>query len=199
MRQHHALGTARRAGRVENDRDVAPTPASHLVFEESGVTGVVRAPLLRVAIEALEEWLRVVAQAASVVVEDYLKRPAALLDLQQLVHLLLVLGDSEADLRLLERVDHFLGDRVLVEGDRDSAEALGRGHGPVEPRAVVPDDREAVAAPEAPGRQAGRSRGLRVPRPRPALPDAEVLLDRGPVPRTRAFSSRSRNVSGARS
>src|SRR6185503_11172956 len=80
-----------------------------------------------------------------------------------------------------ERVNHLLGDRVLVERDRDSPKALRRGHGPVEPRAVVADDREPVAAPEAPGREtAGERPDLAGDlRPRPALPDAEVLLAHG--------------------
>jgi hypothetical protein len=46
-------------------------------------------------------------------------------DLEQLVGLLLVLDDRVGDLGVLENVDHFLGDRVLVER-HGSASACAR-------------------------------------------------------------------------
>jgi methylase of polypeptide subunit release factors len=58
------------------------------------------------------------AQPARIVVVDALQHRAARQDLEQLVDLLLVLGERERDLRVLDREHHFVGDRVLVERHR---------------------------------------------------------------------------------
>ena len=129
---------------------------------------------------AVQERLRVVAQAARVVVDDVLELRAAVPDLQHLVDLLLVLDDRELDLGVVQHVDHLLGHRVLVERHRHAAERLRRGHRPVQARAVVADDREVHPALEAErGEPAGeRAHLLGDLRPGPGLPDAEVLLAR---------------------
>ncbi len=142
---------------------------------------VVGAAQAQDAVVAVQEGLRVVAQAARVVEDDVLEIRAARRDLQQLVDLLLVLDDGEVDVGVVQHVDHFLGHRVLVERHRNAAERLHRGHRPVQARAVVADDREVHPALEAQRREAAGQRAhfLRDLRPGPRLPDAEVLLARG--------------------
>jgi hypothetical protein len=136
------------------------------------------APLLLRHLEGVEKRIGVVAHAARVVIEDRLEGRQPLADLQELVDLLLVFGHGEARLGMLEHELHLGGDRILIDRDGNAAQALRRGHRPIEPRAVVADDREPVAAPEAQRGQAVRQvlhflRGLT---PTPGLPDAEILL-----------------------
>src|SRR6266508_3151254 len=145
------------------------------------VPGVVGAAQLQMPLDVLDERLGVVAQAPGIVVEDLLQRLASVLALQELVYLLLVLDDGKTDSGLIERIHHLICNRVLVERDGNPSEALRGGHGPVETRPVVPDDRQPVASPEASGRQTARQR----PNfscdlgPGPALPDPEVFLADG--------------------
>src|SRR5262249_30952358 len=67
---------------------------------------------------------------------------------------------------------------VLIHGHRDAAQRLSGGHRPVQPRAVVADDREVRAALESLRRKpAGERADLGCDlRPSPGLPDAEILL-----------------------
>src|SRR5207249_12104293 len=53
---------------------------------------------------------------------------------EDLVHLLLVLGDDDHALRVVPDVGELPGDRVLVDGDRDAAERLRGELGPVQAR-----------------------------------------------------------------
>ena len=98
-----------------------------------------------------------------------------------LVDLLLVLHDREADPGMVEHIGHLVGHRVGIDRHRDGAERLRRGKGPVEPRPVGADDGDLVAA-----RQAERPQPERQVRdlvellaPGPALPDAEILVAHG--------------------
>ena len=128
-------------------------------------------------VQAVEEMLVVMPHAARLVVHDVHKLRAVRLDLEQLVHLLLVLDDGELDLGVLQHKQQFLRHRVLVHGHRHAAQALRRGHGPIQPRPVVADDREVVAALEADLSQAAGERAhfVRDLAPGPGLPDAEVF------------------------
>jgi hypothetical protein len=112
-----------------------------------------------------------------------LQRRALRHDLQQLVDLLLVFGESEADLGVLDRERHFRRHRILVERYRDAAEALHRVHHRVEARAVVAHQREVFTARQSSaGEPAGqRAHFLRELEPAAGLPDAEILFaDRRP-------------------
>src|SRR6185436_8969093 len=109
-------------------------------------------------------------------------------DLEQLVGLLLVLDDREADLGVLEDVGHLRGRRVLVERHRDGAQRLRRGDRAIEARAVGADHGQVLAAHEA---GVGEAAGERLDLvanflPGPRLPDAEVLLAHGRVAAARA-------------
>ncbi len=143
--------------------------------------GVVAAAERLDTVEAVQEILRVMAQPARIVEDDVLELRATRANLEELVDLLLVLDDGEVDLRIGQHVDHLLRDRVLIERDRHAAQRLCSGHRPVEPRAVVADDREIHPPPEALRCKAARERAhfLRHLRPGPGLPDTEVLFARG--------------------
>jgi hypothetical protein len=115
---------------------------------------------------------------AGIVVEDVREPGALRLDLEQLVHLLLVLDDGDGDLGVLQEELDLLRRRVPVHRDRDAPQHLGRADRPVEARPVVADDGEVVAALESQLREAPRQRPdfLGHLRPGPGLPDAHVLL-----------------------
>ena len=116
--------------------------------------------------------------AARVVVDDELQMRQPLLQRQDLVDLLLVLGHHHRDLGVIEQIGHLGGDRVLVHRHRDAAEALRGELRPVEPRPVVADHRELAAAAEAVRRKArGEVAHLAgIIGPAEGLPDAERLL-----------------------
>ena len=116
--------------------------------------------------------------AARVGKDDFFEARAALFDCQQLVDLLLVLGDRKAHLGVIEDEGHLLGDRVLIDRHRHAAQSLCRGDRPIEPRPVVADDRELVAAAEPDGRQTAGER-----------------FDLGRLPAPRSRSARCRNPS----
>jgi hypothetical protein len=100
---------------------------------------------------------------------------------EHLVHLLLVLGHDRGDIGVVPDIGELAGDGVLVDGNGHSAETLGGDLGPVEPRAVVADDRQAVAALEPQGGQAEReiAHMRLVLGPGIGLPDAAILLADG--------------------
>src|SRR6266851_6862494 len=126
----------------------------------------------------MEKGLRVVPHAAPIAVDDRLECRNAVLDGEQLVDLLLVLGDGEADLGMVEDERHLVGAGILIDRHRDAAERLGRGNRPIEARPIVADNRQLVAAAEAHGGKAVGERGDLVGHlaPAPALPDAVILL-----------------------
>ena len=112
------------------------------------VLGELAAALLEL-VEAQQARVLVVPQAPRVVVDDVLELRALGADVEQLVHLLLVLDHREARLGVVDDELHLLLDGVLVERHRDAAERLGGQHRPVELRAVVADHRGLVAARKA--------------------------------------------------
>ena len=178
MRMAHPLGLAGCAGGVQHDGHVAALAPGHLGVEPGGEIAVqAAAALLQLAV-AVQEGLGVVPHAARVFVDDVLELRQPLLDLEELVHLLLVFHHSDAHVGVVQDVDHLLGHRVLVQRHRHAPQALRRGHRPIQLRAVVADDREVLAASEAQGVQPQRQRAdlVRDLGPAPGLPDAEVLL-----------------------
>jgi len=129
-------------------------------------------------VQAGQPGLGVVAQAARVVIPDAAQLRALRADLQQLVDLFLVLGDGERHLGVVDREDELRGDRVLVQRHGHSAERLRRQHRRVEPRAVLADDDQVLAAPQAGvGQAAGQlAHQLLQLRPGAGLPDPVFLL-----------------------
>src|SRR5947207_15246078 len=101
-----------------------------------------------------------------------------------LVDLLLVLRHDHGHLGVIPNERELLGDRVLVDGHRDAAQALRRELRRVETRTVVADDRELVSTLE-PERGQPQREVAHVPfvlGPRPRLPDATILLPHGGTP-----------------
>ncbi len=129
----------------------------------------------------MKEGLIVVAHAARIVVDDGLQLRAAILDLQQLVHLLLVLGDGKARLGMVHDELKLLGHRILIHGHGDAAERLHRAHGAVEPRAVVADDGELIPSLKSESGETAcqLAHFFGELTPGPGLPDAEFLFPRG--------------------
>ena len=89
----------------------------------------------------------------------------AVADRQNLVDLLLILGDDDAGLAMIEHRGDLVGDRVGVDRHRNCADHLRRGDRPVEPRPVRADDRHRVAPVET--RARGDRRRWRASRRRP--------------------------------
>src|SRR3954464_783044 len=75
-------------------------------------------------------------------------------DRDQLVHLLLVLGDREARLCVIQHELDLVGDGILIYGYRHGTERLSRQHRPIELWPVVTDDGDLVATTHAKGGKA---------------------------------------------
>ena len=136
----------------------------------------------------------VVAQAARIVVHHALQCRALFAHLQHLVDLFLILDHGDADFGVLQHIDHFLRDGVLVQRHRNRAQRLRGHHGHVETRAVLADDGHVHAGPDAGSGQAVRDLAhvLGDLRPGQRLPDAEVFSRiAGRVPRCCACASSS--------
>jgi hypothetical protein len=117
-------------------------------------------------------------QPSRVVVPDPGDPRAGGAHLDHLVDLLLVLDDGEGDVGIADR-EHVLGrGGILVERHRNRAERLCGQHRRVEPRPVLADHHQVLAAlqpgfGEAAGQAPDERRELA---PGERLPDAEVLL-----------------------
>ncbi len=178
MRVHHALGVARGAGGEEHRGHVIGLHGSGARGEPARYGAGDARAVFQQRIDRLQARLVIVAQAARIVVEDTGDGGALRADLQQLVHLLLVLHHAEAHLGIVQRIDAFGGHGVLVERNGNGAQRLRREHRGVEPRAVRTDHHEVLAARKTRGVQA---RGeplhqLREACPGGRLPDAVFLL-----------------------
>ena len=156
----------------------SPRPLRDFLVEVAGVLAPELPTELLQRLQAQEARVRVAPHAPRVLVDHVLQVGTLGLDVEQLVHLLLVLDHGKAGLRVVDDVLHLPLDGVLVERHRDPAERLRGEHGPVELRAVVADDSRLVAAREADGGKAERdvARLFRVPAPAIGLPDAVALL-----------------------
>ena len=174
--QHHPLGPAGGARGVEDDAGIRPRSFRDFGPEEVGIGLVVPLAIGLDVAEVADEVRIVVAKALRPEVHDGLDAGDLLADLEELVDLLLILDHRETRPAVLDHVGELVRDRVLVHGDRDPAEGLGGTHRPVEPRPVLPDDREAC-----------RPAGSRGRRDRPRAPPPR----RGPRPSSTTARSRT--------
>ena len=158
-----------------------PRPCAISASKNAGLVAGEGASLLPHPIIRMEIGLPVMSQPARVAVDHRFEVRAALLDRDQLVDLLLVLDNRQPHLGVIEDIGHLVGDRVLVERHRNAAQCLRCRDRPIEPRPVVADDRDLVAAPETePLQPAGQLLDLFGDLgPVPALPDAVILLAHG--------------------
>ena len=125
MREHHALGTAGGARRVGKQSEVVGATARDFLREIIGVVGRKRASGRLDVGEGFEIGLAVLPHAERVVIDQKAKSRQPLLEEKDLVDLLLVLGDDDRNLGVLEHVDELGGDRILIDRHCHAAEALG--------------------------------------------------------------------------
>ena len=175
---HHALRVAGGARGEEHRRHVAGLAQRDLLVEELRVRGVVGAPGFDQRVQRLQAGLVVLAQAARVVEPDVRDLRAGFAQLEELVHLLLVLDHGHRDLGVVDREDVLVGRRVLVKRHRYRAQRLRRQHHGRQARPVVRHHHDVIAALQpGPGQAAGQlAHQHRQRRPRQALPDAVFLL-----------------------
>ena len=160
----------------EHSRHVAAASLGDLGVDEAGI-----AFRLQQVFVGAKLRLAIMAQSTRIVVIDPCERRAARQDFEQLVDLLLVLGERHGDLGVLDWKHHLFGHRVLIKRHGHGAQALHRAHRRVKPWTVVAHQRDVRAAPQTVGVQAGGERAHFVGKalPRPRLPDAEILLADG--------------------
>jgi hypothetical protein len=104
------------------------------------------------------------------------RQPVA--DREDLVDLLLILGDDDRSLRVGEHSGDLVRDRIGVDGHRDGGDHLRRRHRPIEPRAIRAGDGDCVATVETKAEQplSDRARLLEDLGPRPGLPNTVILV-----------------------
>ena len=181
--QDHALRAAGRAGGVEDDGGVGALAGVDAPVEvgRHGRIGERGASFRHDRLERVQAGLVIVGEAARLVVEQMAKPRQPVADREDLVDLLLVLGDDDAGLGMIEHRGDLVRHRIGVDGDGNGADHLRRRDRPVELRAVRADDGDGVAAIEAEGDQSdGDGARLVVDlRPGPRLPEAEILVAEG--------------------
>ena len=180
--QTHSAFIASAQGGVEVDR-LVPTDNIISYLPPAGVGAVPFGAQRHQLLGADEAGLLVVAQATWVVVNDVGDAGHRLAHLQQLVHLLLVLGEEELHLRVLDHEGHFGGHRVLVQRNGHATHALHSHHAHVQVRAVVADQGQVLPASEAQGQQAAGQLLHRLCSvfPGPGLPDTVLFFAYGRV------------------
>ena len=182
--EHHALGAAGRSRGVKDDAEIAALAGSDAGFPLRQTIGVIRellaADRLHVR-ESNQPAVVVVLEAARLVVNDLLKLWHAIGYGDDFIDLLLILDHPERHFGMRQNVGHFVGDRVGIDRHRHGAERLAGAHRPIEPRAIAADNRELVPAFEPKLGKADREGAdlLKHLRPRPRLPDAEILVAHG--------------------
>ena len=99
-------------------------------------------------------------------------------DLQSLVYLLLIFGNNETRLGMVNDILDFLCYRVLIGRHGNTAKCLRRNHGAIKGRSVITDDDKGVVADKAKvGEPGGQGKGVLAELPqRPGLPDAVGLF-----------------------
>ena len=178
--QHHPFRAAGGAGGVEDHRGVGAPARFDPRIERRRDCGIAQRRLASRDHpgERNHPGVPVVRKAALLVVENARQQRQSIGDGQDLVDLLLVLGDDQRGFGMAEHIGHLVGHRVGIDRQRNGAEHLRRGDRPVEPRPVGADNGDLVAMRQPEPREPLRQRaGLGVDlRPGPGPPDAEVLV-----------------------
>ena len=178
---HRQLGPRRGAGRGAQDGHVLAAPRRHLPVVEFGVPGV------RFLAEAVklgdvhETRVLVLAHAARIAIDDVADARRLVDQVEQLVHLLLVLGDDDLGLGVVDQVADLVAHGVLVDAQRHGAERVRRHFAPDPFRPVVADDPDRVAAfePEPLHAEGHEPDAIMILRPGEGVPDTEFLLAHG--------------------
>ena len=176
--KHGQLGIGRRPrGRAE-DGDIASLPCRHQFLVKVGMLmgdGVAAAAEV---VETHQAGIVVLAQAAGVAVDDVFDAGTALGQLQDLVDLLLILGDDDAGPGVVDEVGDLLVEGILIEAEDHGAKGVGRDLATDPRRAVIADEADDIATGDAEVVQAkGHAPHLiLIAGPGDFAPDAEFLL-----------------------
>jgi len=181
MGETSAFRASGRAGCVKDDAGIVRGAHGDLLVEPKvagRIGGEVMAARVDHLIQRVEACVIVVAQASGLVVDDLFQGREVGRDGQNFVDLLVVLHDGEADIGVFEDELHLVRDRVGVDRDRDAAEHLHGGEGPVEPGTIGTDDGTGVASLQTQAGEAGRVGTNDRPEfgPGGGLPDPAILV-----------------------
>ena len=178
--QHHALRASGRAGCVEDDGEIRTLAVLQGALDVFSLLRLREtcASFLDDGLDGVKTAVVVIPQALLLVVEHMLKLRQLLGDGEDLVDLLLVLHRRVGHFGMGQYIGHLLRDRVRIDRDRDRADPLGSGDGPVEIGTVVADDCDLAATLQPDRLQPARigADDLVHLAPGPGLPDAEVLV-----------------------
>src|SRR5437588_779302 len=144
MRVDHAFRGRGSSGSEEQRRDIAARALRDARFDACAVARKRIASCRQQLVVAAQQGLRIVTHAARIVEIDAPQVRALGKDLEELVDLLLVLGEGEGDLGVLDGKRHLGRNRILVQRHRNRAQALHRGHGRVQPWPVVAHQRDVL-------------------------------------------------------
>ena len=155
-----------------------------LVDEAPDEIGLARQPLAALRDQCIERHQTgqvVGIEPTLVIVEDGGDAAGRVAQLQQLVDLLLILGDADGRRAMAGRDDQLLERNVRKDRRREGAQHVGGEHGVIEPRAVVADHGHRGAGDQAGLLEPRRHRGdLREDlAPVLLLPDAVAPLTEG--------------------
>ena len=189
--QHHALGLAGGAGRIEDDRGVRALAGRDLRIQPLPHRGILLQRGAAVGDHLLDRTQVgpvVVAQALVLVVDHGLELRQPRCHRHDLIDLLLVLDCGKTHLGMGQHERQLVRHRVGIDRHRDRAEHLRRHHRFVEPGPVRSDDGDGVAALDAEPAEANRIGADLIQHLRPAqgLPDAEILVPKRRAVRTQA-------------
>jgi len=181
MCQRHALGSARGAGRMQQDGNIIRPAALHEIANQL-LLGCKAAPAVgEQRIERDQAFDLVGGKPARVVVYDALRAPQSLTQLEQLVDLLLILGDGYRRCTVSRVVDELLRRHVGEYWSWKGPQGRCGDRGHVQSIAIVADGGHGLSGDQAELIK-GRRRGQHVlvePLPGDFLPDAEVALAHG--------------------
>ena len=181
MCMHHAT---RRAGRTRGKKQcrwVLRAAACQLRIQMSRHLRHGIAPLGQQRVIRLHMRLPVMAHPDVIVVNDVADRWALRHRGQQLVHLLLVLGENHADFRALDRACDFCRRGVGKQRHHHTAQPLDGSHRSKQARPVLAEQAHMVATLHTGSRQAGCHQAHLVSQATPGdrLPDAAAFLAHG--------------------
>ncbi|EWS66153.1 hypothetical protein Y695_00586 [Hydrogenophaga sp. T4] len=179
--QYHALRLARGPRRVhEHRRSVGQRPFDQGISQFRLGTQAICTDGLQL-FPRNQSGIRIVGQAAWLVVNDVLDRCTLIAQIKHLVDLLLVFSQDKADMRLMHEVTDFVGCCSRVDGHRVAAQHAGREHAHVEPGSVVAQDQQGILCAKTQAFHAGRAgeRGIQHLRPGGLLPYSQVLFAHG--------------------
>ena len=183
-RQHHTLGTARRARRIEHDGNIGTRTGVHLILDRGADC---RIPIERLLCrlqqpsQCMQPAMIIVTQATLFVVDNVAQFRQARALLDQLVDLFLVLHDSDDDVGIVDDMRQLGRHRIGIDRHRHGAQGLSRADRPVETRPIGADNGDFIATIDAEPFQAlGQPQHIVVNGgPIPRLPDAAILEPHG--------------------